>query len=652
MAILKNTDINDTGYLSLPIGTEGQRGSIATGTIVRFTSVGTTSWTVPAGVDSVEVLVVGGGGGGGSDMGGGGGGGGVVYDPVYPTTPGQSITVTVGSGGAGAPAGQGQARGSNGGNSVFGTITAYGGGGGASRHDGSGAPAGDGASGGGASGGRGNQDFPAAGSGYGGGNRGRAIYGEQGHDGAWSTVTRWYPGGGGGAGGPGQGGNYYGGNDQGGHGGPGALVNIDGNNYYWGGGGGGSGYNARGGDGGIGGGGGGAVGSTRGGVGYNNGNNGGGGGTDTWAQTPGGNGGANTGGGGGGGSHYNSNNYGGNGGSGQVIVKHNQGSPVNEIYNGSLRINSDEGAPEYYGQDGLWHSMAIPFKERTIITFAYMAGGYKNSSAWNNVNRVQASTDTTIDLGDGSLERSFNYQWGACSKNVGFIFGAGNGHAVTSNYIIAFNMRTEVQYNGGFSRNLNGGRLRDGGVFMEHYKAWMTGGSSLDRMDLLTETLTTSIAAGLPGGTTTDMWGMSWEHEGIFFWSNDKRLFNMPTETYINYNSGNPSNHPQQKSVQSKLNYNWAGNEGSYNGGYNLRRTNMITRTTSGTYGKPRGNCGEENFTMGQDHQYMLGEYNGAQNNNSWRWNYYTESGFGGGYQMEPKGKGGSSSGICFWRDN
>lgn len=651
MANFQSLTINDTGYLALPEGTTAQRPVEVSGTIVRFTSLGTTSWTVPANVDSVEVLVVGGGGGGGSDMGGGGGAGGVVYEPVYRTTPGQSITVTVGGGGVGAPAGQGQARGSNGGNSVFGTITAYGGGGGASRHDGSGAPAGDGASGGGASGGRGNQDFPAAGSGYGGGNRGRAIYGEQGHDGAWSTVTRWYPGGGGGAGGPGQGGNYYGGADQGGHGGPGVLVNIDGNNYYWGGGGGGSGYNDRGGDGGIGGGGGGAVGSTRGGVGYNNGSNGGGGGTNTWAQTPGGNAGANTGGGGGGGSHYNSNNFGGNGGSGIVIVKHNATSALAESAPGAVRINSNTGEIEHYGTDDLWHSNTIPFKERTIITFAYMAGGYKDSVAWNNVNRTQTATDSTINLGDNSIERSFNYQWGACGRNVGFIFGAGNGHVVTSTYIIAYNMRTESQYNGAYSRNLNGGRLRDGGTFHEHYTCWMTGGSSLDKMQLTTETLTTN-SGGLPAGSTTDMWGMSYEMEGLHYWSNDSRVWNFFNETHISWNGTQPSNHPQQKAVQSKLGNNWAGNEGSYNGGYNLRRTNMYTRQTAGTYGKPRGNCGEENFTMGQDHQYCLGEYNGAQNNGAWRWNYYTESGFSGGYTMEPKGKGGSSSGVCWWRDN
>ena len=126
----------------------------------------------------------------------------------------------------------------------------------------------------------------------------------------------------------------------------------------------------------------------------------------------------------------------------------------------------------------------------------------------------------------------------------------------------------------------------------------------------------------------------------------------MPTETYHTWHGTQPSNHPQQKSIPSKLNYCWAGNEGTYAGGNSFRRTNFITHQTAGTYSKPRGNCGEENFGSGQDHAYCLGEFNGAQNNNSFRWNFYTETGPTGGYTMEPKGKAGSSSGSCGWRDN
>lgn len=105
--------------------------SYADPTIQTFTSTGTTSWTAPAGVQSVEYLVVGGGGGGGTsyDSGaGGGGGGGMVLTGSLNVTPGESYTVTVGAGGAGGPDTRTNTSGNVGNNSVFSSVTALGGG--------------------------------------------------------------------------------------------------------------------------------------------------------------------------------------------------------------------------------------------------------------------------------------------------------------------------------------------------------------------------------------------------------------------------------------------------------------------------------------------------------------------------------------------
>ena len=96
------------------------------------TTVGTTTWVAPPGVTSVTYLVVGGGGGGGNaydNSGGGGGGAGMVLTGTIDVTPGSSYTVTVGDGGAGgAGTYPGSYNGSAGSNSVFGSITALGGG--------------------------------------------------------------------------------------------------------------------------------------------------------------------------------------------------------------------------------------------------------------------------------------------------------------------------------------------------------------------------------------------------------------------------------------------------------------------------------------------------------------------------------------------
>jgi len=84
-------------------------------------------------LSSVEVLVVGGGGGAGFDGAGGGGGGGVIYNPNFSVTQGTTYTVTVGTGGAASVLAGPNQFGANGGNSIFGSLVALGGGGGGSK---------------------------------------------------------------------------------------------------------------------------------------------------------------------------------------------------------------------------------------------------------------------------------------------------------------------------------------------------------------------------------------------------------------------------------------------------------------------------------------------------------------------------------------
>ena len=107
-----------------------------------FTDIGSTSWVAPSGVTELNYLVVGGGGGGGNgfDTGGGGGGaGGMVLTGTLNVIPGQSYSVTVGRGGIGGENIRSNRSGGAGNNSVFQTITAFGGpGGGGSRSGGTG----------------------------------------------------------------------------------------------------------------------------------------------------------------------------------------------------------------------------------------------------------------------------------------------------------------------------------------------------------------------------------------------------------------------------------------------------------------------------------------------------------------------------------
>jgi hypothetical protein len=115
---VKNTVVSDSSYIKLPSGTTAQRPGY---TVIQWTNTGTpaynvlagstpsgisaTNWQAPAGVSSVEVLVVAGGGSGGGTNSsgyesGGGGAGGLIYNTNFAVTPTNNYNVTVGAGGA------------------------------------------------------------------------------------------------------------------------------------------------------------------------------------------------------------------------------------------------------------------------------------------------------------------------------------------------------------------------------------------------------------------------------------------------------------------------------------------------------------------------------------------------------------------------
>jgi hypothetical protein len=105
-----------------------------TGLSSTFTTVGSNTFIVPAGVTKISAVLIGGGGaGGGSDGssgGNGGGGGGLRYVNDFPVTPGQTLDVFVGGGGVGS----GGVGGNGGNSSITGIATAFGGTGGASDY--------------------------------------------------------------------------------------------------------------------------------------------------------------------------------------------------------------------------------------------------------------------------------------------------------------------------------------------------------------------------------------------------------------------------------------------------------------------------------------------------------------------------------------
>jgi len=240
------------------------------------------AWTGSQTTPAVEYLVVAGGGGGGDGYGSGAGAGGLLQG-IANITAGTSLTVTVGSGGTGSTAAGNNAT--QGGSSVFGSISTVGGG--VGPENGSAFKSiMSGGSGGGAS------YVPTP--------PGQGTFGQGNAGGTFTAGAQYYSPGGGGAGTVGLSNT----SSNAGNGGAGIASVISGTLTTYAGGGGGGTYQTSAGTQGSGGVGGGGAGGTAGG------NNAGVAGT------------ANTGGGGGGASYQSGYAAGGNGGSGIVIIRY------------------------------------------------------------------------------------------------------------------------------------------------------------------------------------------------------------------------------------------------------------------------------------------------------------------------------------------
>ena len=283
----------------------------------------------------------------------------------------------------------------------------------------------------------------------------------------------------------------------------------------------------------------------------------------------------------------------------------------------------------------------VSFLLRQVITKGYVLAGYRNSQPWTSVNEVTHSTDITIDLG-GPLNNSTAYPGGMCDDTFAYLLKANNAVGGTGTNVNKYNMRTNVSVIGPSSPY----NVGNAGTIMHKeqdyaYGKPADGSAAIMKFNFTTQSWMSSLGASYGNNSQTMS---AFYHEKVGYHYGDDNGVKLTFATESQAQSPINGFHGQQKAISSKLERLYAGNEGSYNAGYNLRRFAVATETNIGTVSKPIGNCGEEDFDMGQNWQYMLGNYNGEQNNRSWRFNYATDSGFEGGATMQSKGVPGRSS--------
>lgn len=284
-----------------------------------------------------------------------------------------------------------------------------------------------------------------------------------------------------------------------------------------------------------------------------------------------------------------------------------------------------------------------------IWTHGYVAGGYKNSSAWRTVNRTVHATDVTTNIGD-IIDRSGGYFSGSWNDITHFCHSFDNSFRASSNYTSAYNMATESgrTHQGSWDMTVNRNSM---GSFQDHVFAggnsYLYGGgnSRTDVMNLKTEVMrTSSFPPDHYDGGDDPTWGghgrlKGWKKRGDT-WSRQGFWWN--TETWCSWAHA-PGGDGWKKIMSTMIGHMYVG---TGNNNQNGMQKNDDTTGIS-TRGLDFGRTGEENYQMGMRKGYMLGNYNGAQNNNTYKVNYNTDQYNNLGGTTEPKGHGGMSSAHC-----
>lgn len=306
-------------------------------------------------------------------------------------------------------------------------------------------------------------------------------------------------------------------------------------------------------------------------------------------------------------------------------------------------------SPGFYGANSQGfrdvNSAGAQWRYRQIIAMTYTAGGYKDGSPWRSVHRTKHQNDQTTNLGT-LMDHPGSYCAGACNDTTFFMMSTptDNAHSTNSTRTSAIHMWTETGKSHNSVFNMYNSRQDLSTSQKEQEYAFQTGAgpANWDIFNMMTETRVSQTGTGLNDTSSAFQdkdYGYNWD-------DNEGRKINFYTWTASS--STHWAAHGQQKGIPSKQRIGYCGNEGSYNGGYNFRRWNLTNDTNIGNIGKIQQNMGEENYGMGQDWQYMIGNYDGAQNNESHKLFYTTDT--GPANTSNPSAHAGQSSGHCAWR--
>jgi hypothetical protein len=312
---------------------------------------------------------------------------------------------------------------------------------------------------------------------------------------------------------------------------------------------------------------------------------------------------------------------------------------------------------------------------RSIYTHGYLAGGYKGSNPWRSVNKMWHPTETTMYCGE-QLSGTAGYTNGVWSDHNGYIIITGwntlqktlGSYSLTNGTIRAFSAdgfsSDGVTYgyvgndpkNEGLSYGTAGFANHVGGMALgtakkdcsatqdiKNQAGYFTGGGDTSCYKMHFPTEITYVTTAAPASAEGD--ASYGETKGFYKFSTTYAIQTFATNAWTSGGwgpSGGTNLH--DKMMGSKAGHFYA-STGS-NVALPKHKCNQTTGVVISTFNKVRAH-GEDNSMDGQDNGYILGHYDGQQNNHTMRQSYSTDIEVTLGANAMPKGHYGQSSGAC-----
>ena len=299
---------------------------------------------------------------------------------------------------------------------------------------------------------------------------------------------------------------------------------------------------------------------------------------------------------------------------------------------------SGEGTAEGFSQ--------AKYKAGFNITRGYTCCGYRGGNSRRNVNRLVHATYTQTNLGDLSNWSGAYIDGKPNTSFTGYIFATGNSWDATTNQVSKINMNTES--NAGAATAMAATRNRATSMCRDFMFAYVHGGgnsSQLVKYNLSTEANSRSTTH--PDGTQNNPSGgqgatVGWIRGG------GARAFNFSTETFYAW-TDSPGTDGSNKTLSSRNGFAYWNTSGGYRTSSDWHVRDSYNGGRRASVSKNGMTTGEESMHTGNEYGFIVGQYDGSQNNNGYLFTYASHS-FQRDSRMDSLGTSGraSAAGIEF----